>query len=107
MNMIFLAMVVHNTPNDYNEYHIRYEGHKTLDSAKAEIAEVRSRLVKDGKAPLDCYVYEAADGVPLYGNQAYNLDQIDFNFYRDLTPEEEARRKKMTAELEAGIEAAG
>lgn len=101
--MIFLAMVTHNTPNDYNEYHIRYEGHKTLESARAEIAEVRNRLVKDGKAPLDCYVYESADGVPLHGYQAYNLDQIDFNFYRDLTPEEESRKNKMTAKLESSL----
>lgn len=105
--MIFLAMVVHNTPTDYNEYHIRYEGHETLESARAEIAEIRRRIVKDDKFPLDCYVYESADGVPLYGYQAYNLDQIDFNFYRDLTPEEEARRKVMTAELEASLGVTG
>ena len=105
--MIFLAMVTHNTPNEYNEYHIRYEGHKTLDSAKAEIAEVRRRLVIDGRSPLDCYVYESEDGKPLYGYEAYNLDQIDFNFYRDLTPEEEARRKKMTAQLEANLGVTG
>lgn len=105
--MIFLAMVTHNTTSDYNEYHIRYEGHKTLDSAKAEIAEVRSRLVKDGKAPLDCYVYESEDGNPLYGYTAYNLDQIDFNFYRDLTPEEEARRAKATREIEGSLGVTG
>lgn len=105
--MIFLAMVTHNTPSEYNEYHIRYEGHKTLESARAEIAEVRRRTIKDGKMPLDCYVYESADGTPLYGYPAYNLDQIDFNFYRDLTPEEEARRKKATAELEANLGVTG
>ena len=99
--MIFLAIVTHNTPDDHNEYHIRYEGHKTLESARAEIAEVRKRLIKDGKEPLDCYVYESTDGVPLYGYPAYNLDQIDFNFYRDLTPEEEALKNKMTADLES------
>ncbi len=101
--MIFLAIVTHNTPESYNEYHIRYTGHKDVDSAKAEIAEVRSRLFKDGKAPLDCYVYESADDTPLYGYTAYNLDQIDFNFYRDLTPEEEARRQKALSTIEAKL----
>ncbi len=100
--MIFLAIVSHNKVEDnYVEYHIRYQGHKSVDSAKAEITEVRSRLIKDGKAPLDCYVYESADDTPLYGNQAYNLDDIDFNFYRDLTPEEEARRQKALKQIEA------
>ena len=105
--MIFLAIVTHNTTDSYNEYHIRYEGHKTVESARSEIAEVRRRLVADEKAPLDCYVYESADGVPLYGYQAYNLDQIDFNFYRDLTPEEEARRKKAMQTIEANMGNAG
>jgi hypothetical protein len=101
--MIFLAIVSHNTPQDYTEYHIRYEGHTSVDSARKEIEEVRRRLVQDNKAPLDCYVYEAADGIPLYGYQAYNLDDMDFNFYRDLTPEEEARRKSITDQLETSM----
>jgi hypothetical protein len=98
--MIFLAIITHNNTDSYNEYHIRYTGHKDLLSAKTEIKEVRSRLVKDGKAPLDCYVYESSTDVPLYGYTPYNLDQIDFNFYRDLTPEEEARRQKVISDLE-------
>lgn len=105
--MIFLAIVSHNTPSDYTEYHIRYEGHTTVESAEKEINEVRKRLIHDDKLPLDCYVYESVDGVPSYGYQAYNLDDMDFNFYRDLTPEEEARRKSTISEIELSIGSGG
>lgn len=99
---IWLVIVAHNNVTDqYNEYHIRYQGHSTVDSAKAEISEVRKRLLKDEKIPLDCYIYEAEE--PLYGNTAYNLDDIDFNFYRELSSEEKARRSKIEAELEEQI----
>jgi len=99
---IWLAIVTQNSIEDaYNEYHIRYEGHASLISAKAEISEVRSRLMKDEKLPLDCYVYEA--DVPMYGHTPYNLDDMDFNFYRELTPEEKERRKILEKEIEEKI----
>jgi hypothetical protein len=95
---IWLAIVTHNDVKSYNEYHIRYEGHTSVDNAKKEILEVRRRLINDEKLPLDCYVYEADE--PMYGYTAYNLDDIDFNFYRELTPEEKARKKAVEKELE-------
>lgn len=98
---IWLAIVTHNEVKTYNEYHIRYEGHSLLDNAKKEITEVRKRLLGDDKLPLDCYVYEAE--TPLYGYTPYNLDDIDFNFYRELTPEEKERKKAAEINLEEKI----
>lgn len=95
---IWLAIVTHNDVENYNEYHIRYEGHSSVENARKEIQEVRRRLVVDEKLPLDCYIYEADE--PLYGYTAYNLDDIDFNFYRELTPEEKARKKAAETSLE-------
>ena len=104
--MIFLAIVKHNTiSSKYEEYHIRYVGHESLDNAKSEIKEVRKRLINDHKTPLDCYVYEVEGDTPLYGYTAYNLDQIDFNFYRDLTPEEEAKKQEALETLEKNFDA--
>jgi hypothetical protein len=95
---IWLAIVTHNDVNDYNEFHIRYEGHSSVENARKEINEVRRRLVADEKMPLDCYIYEADE--PMYGYTPYNLDDIDFNFYRELTPEEKARKKAAETSLE-------
>lgn len=95
---IWLAIVTHNDVKNYNEYHIRYDGHTSVDNARKEILEVRRRLINDDKLPLDCYIYEADE--PLHGYVPYNLDDIDFNFYRDLTPEEKIRRDKTQKDIE-------
>jgi hypothetical protein len=75
-NMIFLAIV---EPTSCQEYHIKWEGHTTVETAKAELFELRSRLIADHKYPYDAYVYE--NDIPLYGNKAYTVDDVDFNFY--------------------------
>lgn len=92
--MIYLVIVTHDNPQQYEEYHIRFEGHQSLDSARKEIDEIRRRLIKDGKKPLDCYIYEA--NAPLYGCREYTLDEIDFNFYK--VPTEEELRKIQSVE---------
>lgn len=93
--MIFLAV---RTPNE-QEIHIKYEGHDTVESARAEITLIRERLLLDGKIPLDCFVYEADK--PEYGNKAYNVDDVDFNFYVEVDPE---TRKKQEAQFEEVME---
>ena len=80
--MIFLAII---NPQE-QEFHIKYEGHETVESARNEITYIRNKLLLDGKKPFDCYVYEAE--TPPYGQKSYLLDQIDFNFYAEKTEEE-------------------
>ena len=103
---IWLAIVSHTEQpsKEYTEYHIRFEGHTTVESATKEVDEIRRRLIIDEKLPLDCYIYEAEE--PKYGYQAYNLDDIDFNFYRELTPEEKERKAKIEKEVEDSMHAA-
>lgn len=96
--MIWLSIITENE----EEYHIRFEGHSTVESAEAEMKTITGRLLSDGKLPLPYYVYEA--DAPPYGHQPYHLDDIDFNFYRDRTPEEEAKIAKVTKEIEDAIE---
>lgn len=91
---LWLAMIT----EDETEYHARYEGHNTIEGARAEMAEINRRLIKDKKLPMPYYIYEAPE--PLHGYEPYNLDDLDFNFYRELTPEEQAHRDKQVKELE-------
>ena len=63
--MIFLCV---RSPKE-EEYHIVYEGHETVESAKEEITYIRESLLLQGKKPFDCYVYEADE--PEYGQRAY------------------------------------
>jgi hypothetical protein len=97
--MIYLAIHI---PETCEEFHIRYEGHPTVEAAKAEMEEIFNRLVVDGKLPLPYYIYEADE--PLYGNEAYHLDDIDFNFYRDPSEEEKKFIAETTKEIESAIE---
>ena len=91
---IWLAMIT----EDESEYHIRFDGHTSVETAKTEIAEINGRLKRDGKIPLPYYIYEADK--PKYGYEAYNLDDVDFNFYKEPTPEEEQFMEEKTKELE-------
>lgn len=68
------------------EFHIHYEGHETIETAKYEIEYIRQKLLLDGKKPFDCFIYEADE--PEHGNKLYKLDDIDFNFYAEPTEEE-------------------
>jgi hypothetical protein len=95
--MIWLAIVTETE----EEYHIRFEGHDSVESAKNEMSTITGRLLSDGKLPLPYYVYEADE--PLHGHVAHHLDDIDFNFYRDRTAEEEAFIKKTTRDIEHAI----
>lgn len=100
--MIYLAVI---TPHE-EEVHIKFEGHENVETARAEINEIRSRLLLDDKIPLDCYIYEADE--PLYGNQAHNVDDVDFNFYVEVDPEvrkqQEEQFEKVMATLKAKAE---
>ncbi|MCS7317614.1 MAG: hypothetical protein NZZ41_04800 [Candidatus Dojkabacteria bacterium] len=97
--MIYLAIITHETESKYDEYHIIYEGHSTLESARNEIDEIRRRLIKHGKKPFDCYIYESKDGKPLYGYPPYRLDQIDFNFYKEPTEQEKIKAQEIEQQL--------
>lgn len=97
--MIWLAMHI---PETCEEFHIRYEGHATVEAAKSEMQEIFQRLVIDGKLPLPYYIYEADE--PLYGNEPYHLDDIDFNFYREPSTEEQKFIEETTKEIEDAIE---
>lgn len=102
MKKIYLVMITYDKHNVYNEYHILYEGHNTLESACKEIDEIRRRLIKDGKKPFDCYIYEAES--PHFGLPEYRLDQIDFNFYREPTKEEKEKLQAIQENIEREIE---
>jgi len=80
--MIYLAV---RTPSE-EEIHIKFVGHESVEEARNEITTIRERLLLDGKLPLDCYIYEADE--PLYGNKAYDVDDVDFNFYVEVDPEQ-------------------
>ena len=86
---------------DETEYHIHFEGHTDLDAAKAEMKEINNRLRVDGKMPLPYYIYEAE--VPENGYSPYNLDELDFNFYKEQTQEEKEKIAEVTSEIEEAI----
>lgn len=86
--MIYLAI---RTPSE-EEIHIKFVGHDNVESARREISIIRERLLIDGKLPLDCFVYEADE--PEYGNKAYDLDDVDFNFYVEVDPEQRKRQEE-------------
>ena len=75
------------------EFHIHYEGHETIDSAKQEISYIREKLLRDNKKPYDYFIYEADK--PEYGNKLFKLDEIDFNFYEEMSEEEIKRSEEM------------
>lgn len=86
---VFLALFPPNGP----ETHVRWDGHKTVESATKELSQVREMMIKDNKVPMDCYVYEA--DAPPYGLPVFTIDEVDFNFYREKTPAEiEASKKR-------------
>lgn len=95
--MIWLAMI----SQDETEYHIRFDGHESVDSAKNEIAEINKRLMIDGKYPLPYYIYESDK--PLHGYEPYSLDDLDFNFYREPTEEEKKVRDERVKKLEKAL----
>lgn len=101
MKKIYLAIIAYDNNNSYSEYHIIYEGHNTVESAYKEIDEIRRRLIRDGKKPFDCYIYEAES--PPFNQPEYRLDQIDFNFYREPTPEEKEKLQKIQEQIESSI----
>jgi hypothetical protein len=87
--MIFLTLF----PQDAQEIHVKWEGHSSIDSAKKELAAVREAMIRDNRVPMDCEVYEAEN--PPFGLPVYLIDDVDFNFYREKTPEEiEASKKR-------------
>lgn len=79
---IFLTMF----PPNAQEVHIRWIGHETLESAKAELATIRAEMIGKWQVPMDCCVYEAE--TPPFGLPIHTIDEVDFNFYRERTPEE-------------------
>jgi hypothetical protein len=79
---VFLAIF----PADAQEVHIKWEGHETVESAKTELNKIREMMILDNKIPMDCYVYQAEK--PPFDLPVYNLDDVDFNFYREKSPEE-------------------
>ena len=95
--MIWLAMI----SQDETEYHIHFDGHETVETAKNEIQEINKRLLIDGKYPLPYYIYEADK--PLHGYEPYKLDDLDFNFYREPTEEEKKARDEKVKELEKAL----
>lgn len=101
MKKIYLVIIAYDKNDSYNEYHIIYEGHNTVESAYKEIDEIRRRLIKDRKKPFDCYIYEAES--PQFNQPEYRLDQIDFNFYRELTPKEKEKLQNLQEKIESSI----
>ena len=94
---IWLAIIT----EDEEEYHVHFEGHTELDAAKAEMKEINNRLRLDGKLPLPYYIYEAE--CPPHGFESYNLDELDFNFYKEQSKEEKEKISQVTAEIEEAI----
>jgi hypothetical protein len=82
---IFLAMF----PPNATEVHIRWDGHKTLETAQFELAHIRKTMIGENRIPMDCQVYEA--DTPPFGLPIHTVDDVDFNFYREKTPEENQR----------------
>lgn len=85
---IFLAIF----PENNQEIHIKWEGHETVEAAKDELSKIREMMIKDNKIPMDCSVYQAEK--PPFGLPVYNLDDVDFNFYREKSAEEIKRSQE-------------
>jgi hypothetical protein len=85
------------------EVHVRWRGHKTVEDATKELNQLRKLLIGQQKKPYDCYIYEAE--VPPFGLKAYELDEIDMNFYEESNPEDaaEVQRKLDQAIYEVGV----
>jgi hypothetical protein len=79
---IFLALF----PENAQECHVKWDGHKTLESAKSELDQIRNMMIKENRIPMDCYIYEAEK--PPFDLPIFTIDDVDFNFYREKTPEE-------------------
>jgi len=94
--MIYLAMVPPNGP----EIHINWRGHKTTETAEQEMLELRKIMYKRNQLPMDYYIYEAE--LPTSG-KAYELDDVDMNFYEERTPDSIAQEKKRMEELLAKV----
>ncbi len=91
---IFLAMC----PPNAQEVHIRWIGHNTIESAKTELSAIRSNMIGENRIPMDCYVYEAEN--PPFNLPIFTIDEVDFNFYRERTPEE---NKAIQARVESAL----
>lgn len=99
---IFLAIC----PTLGPEVHVRWRGHVTLKAANDELEQLRRLLLGQNKRPYDCYIYEAE--APPFGLRAYELDEIDMNFYEepsadDIASVEETQRKLDQAIYEVGL----
>ena len=75
--MIFLAI---HTPSG-EEVHIKWKEHKKIEDAEKEMTNIRSIMMKQDRVPYDYYLYE--DEKPPYGLKAYELDEVDMNFYEE------------------------
>jgi len=85
---IFLALF----PENAQECHVKWEGHKTVESAKSELDQIRTMMIKENRIPMDCYIYEAEK--PPFDLPTFAIDDVDFNFYREKTPEELAASER-------------
>lgn len=85
---IFLALI---TPEDSKEYHIKWDGHTSIESAQDEMTRIWEKMIPDHKMPLPYYIYESEN---CKENQTYTVDEIDFNFYIEKTPEQIAASEK-------------
>lgn len=75
--MIFLAIC----PPTTQEIHIKWKEHKNVADAEKEMNNIRSIMQKQDKLPYDYYLYEAEK--PPFGLKAYELDDVDMNFYEE------------------------
>lgn len=75
--MIFLAIV----PPNSEEIHVKWKEYTKIEDATTELNNIRSILMKQDKMPYDCYVYDAEK--PPFGLPAYEVDDVDMNFYED------------------------
>jgi hypothetical protein len=94
---IFLAIV----PPRGSEVHVRWRGHNTVEAATKELTTLRSLLIGQNKKPYDCYIYEAE--VPPYGLKAFELDEIDMNFYEEPTESDKASFEETQRKLDQAI----
>ena len=94
---IFLAMF----PPNAQEVHIRWDGHEKLETAQFELAHIRKTMIGENRIPMDCMVYEA--DAPPFGLPVHTVDDVDFNFYREKTPEEIKRSEEAFARSMAAL----
>ena len=94
---IFIALF----PENAKEVHVRWDGHSNVESAVKELEQVRTMMIKENRVPMDCYIYEAEK--PPYDLPVFTIDEVDFNFYREKTPDEikasEERSKQFNAAM--------